>query len=517
MITLALENHAYCTVQGNLFMKHVFILVIISIFLSLGIRVEAQNAEILNNYPDCEFTTTEDGAGLQLGVVAIDFNTRLGCVQNIDQIFNTASVPKIFIAAAYYDALINGSISSAGRLQFTRNYWMGGSNDCLRESDIGNSYFYEEIIEFMINCSDNAATWMLMDSIGWQRVNDYAQSLGIENIGEIIPYSEVDRLKLTFLDDRWADIPAGIVSRYYRSGNTSGLLEYFDEIPARPNRQEFVDMNQRYFDDYDYNTITPSGMAEYILLLREHLINGTPEQAFVANSVFSVMLYTQRQYSTQAMHGQVYIASKNGFDRGLLAEVNILFDDLDRRIPSGIVLVFGQYESLSGGSNNAQLPNRFGDALNDLFFELSPQIRDMMYPNYRQPTVQTSFTLSTAVFNDQTTIATCWNPFFNADFDATLVPAMENCFNNMRPRLTYPVGDNLALGLILRNLNYSDTRLTFLYTTPDNRQYSYQIDRQNVPTSGIYWFHPIDMAGQWQIDVYVNLLHAHSETILAQR
>src|SRR5690606_24654640 len=150
-------------------------------------------------------------------------------------------VPKIFVAAAYYDGVINRTISNTGRLQFTRNYWMGGSNDCLRESDIGTSYTYDELVEFMINCSDNAATWMLMDSIGWQRVNNYVQSLGIEGIGEIIPYAEVDRLKLEFLDDRWVDIPTAIASRFYRSGNTSGLLDYFSEIPSRPNRDQFIE------------------------------------------------------------------------------------------------------------------------------------------------------------------------------------------------------------------------------------------------------------------------------------
>lgn len=484
--------------------------------LVMSIASQAQDVSILRNYPDCDFVTGEESAGLTSGVVAIDLNSRLGCVQNLETSFNVASVPKIFVAAAYYDAVINGTFNYAGRLQFTRNYWMGGSNDCLREENIGTSYSYEELVEYMINCSDNAATWMLMDAIGWQEVNDYAQSLEIEGIGDIIPYSEVDRLKLAFLDESWASVPAGFVSRFYRSGNTSGLLDYLSEIPARPNREQLREINQRYFDEYSYNTITPYAMAEFILLLRDYLQNGTPEQWFVARGVFNVMLYTQRQYSAQALPGEIYIASKNGFDRGLLAEVNILFDDLDERVPSGIVLVFGQYERLSGGQNNAQLPNRFGDTLNDVFFALSPQIREVLYPNYRQTATQENALLSSIVFNDQASIQPCWNPFFSADFDPALVPAMENCYNNIRPRVTYPVDNNVAFGMILRNLNYNDTRMTFLYTAPDNRQFSYQIDRQNVTMSGLYWFHPLDMAGQWQIDIYINLQHVHSESILAQ-
>lgn len=493
-----------------------FNIVILTLFLLLAFDSQAQDVSVLINYPDCEFTTPEDSSGLQLAAVVLDFNTRLGCVQNLDMSFNVASVPKIFVAAAYYDGFINRTINISGRLQFTRNYWMAGRNDCLREEDIGTSYTYQELVEFMINCSDNAATWMLMDSLGWQRVNDYVQSLGIADIGEIIPYAEVDRLKLEFLDENWATVPTGIASRFYRARQTFGLLDYFSQVPSRPNRQEFIEINQHYFDEYNYNTITPYAMAEFILLMRDYLLNGTPEQWFVATSVFDVMLYTQRQYSSQGLPGEVYIASKNGFDRGLLAEVSVLFDDLENRIPSGIVILFGQYESLSGGGNNSQLPNGFGDALNDAFFTLSPQIRDVMFPNYRQQQVQSSFVLTTAILNDQPSIQTCWNPFFNADFDSTLVPAMENCFNNIRPRVTYAVDSNLSLGLILRNLNFSDTRLSFLFTAPDNRQFSYQLDRQNVPQSGIYRFHPIDMAGQWQVDVYINLRHIYAESILAQ-
>lgn len=498
-------------------MKLILILLFFSLIVFLPFKTVAQEADFLANYADCEFSTSEDDAGLQLGAVVINLETRLGCTQNFDRVFNTASVPKIFIAAAYYDGLVNRTISGAGRLQFTRNYWMAGSNDCLRESDIGTSYTYEELVEYMINCSDNAATWMLMDSLGWGRVNAYVQSLDIENIGEVIPYSEVDRLKLEFLDERWADVPAGIASRFYRSGQTSGLLDYFSDIPNRPNRQEFIEINQRYFDDYTYNTITPCAMTEFLLRLRDNLINGTPEQWFVATNVFNVMLYTQRQYSTQALPGEVYIASKNGFDRGLLAEVSVIFDDLDNRVPSGLVLLFGQYEALSGGVNNSQLPNRFGDALNDSFFDLSTDIREVMYPNYRQPQVQNSFVMPTIIFNDQQSIQVCWNPFFASDFDSALVGAVETCFNNIRPRLTYPVEQNVAFGMILRNLNFADTRMTYIYTAPDNRQFSYQLDRQNVTSSAVYWFHPIDMAGQWQIDIYINLNHAHNESILAQR
>jgi hypothetical protein len=177
-------------------------------------------------------------------------------------------------------------------------------------------------------------------------------------------------------------------------------------------------------------------------------------------------------------------------------------------------LLFSQYESLIG--DNGALPTIERSRLNDYFFQLSPQVREILYPNYQVPPVERSFSL-TAYFNEQSAIQVCWNPFFNSDFDSTLVPIVSSCFSSLTPRISYPADENLAMGLILNNLNYEDTRFVFIYTAPDSRQFSYQMDRRSVNNSAIYWFHPLDMAGQWKIDIYMNLRHVYSETILAQR
>jgi hypothetical protein len=483
---------------------------VLFVLLLIGVT-QAQEADFLENYPDCGFEAED---GLNFGAVLLDFETLLGCVENLNASFNAASVPKVFIAAAYYNFLASGSISPATRLQFTRNYWMAGQTDCLTESRIGESFSYQELIEFMINCSDNAATWILMDSLGSGRVNAYVQSLGIEGIGEIIPYSHVDRLKLIFLDERWADVPLAEASRFYRRGFTEGLSNYFSVIPTRPSREDFARINERYFTEYSYNTLTPLALATFFSRLREQALSGTAEEQFVANNLFFVMLYTQRLYSAQSLQGTILVGSKNGFDRGLLAEVNVLFNELGSRIPSGIVLLFSQYESLIG--DNGALPTIERSRLNDYFFQLSPQIREILYPNFQVPPVERSFSLTTYL-NEQSAIQVCWNPFFNSDFDSALVPIVSNCFGSLTPRISYPADENLAMGLILNNLNYEDTRFVFIYTSPDARQFSYQMDRSNVNNSAIYWFHPLDMAGQWTVDIYMNLRHVYSESILAQR
>jgi hypothetical protein len=488
-------------------MRYIILLILLVL---IGI-VQSQEPDTLANFPACEFTIDED---LNFGAVLLDFETGLGCVEELDTTFNAASVPKVFIAAAYYDFLVQGIISPSTRIQFTRNYWMGGQTDCLTESRIGERFTYQELIELMINCSDNAATWMMMDSLGAWRVNEYVQSLGIEGIGEILPYSHVDRMKLVFLDERWADVPLAEASRFYRRGITEGLSNYFTIIPDRPSREVYARINQRYFTEYSYNTLTPHALARFFSRLREQALSGTAEERFVATNLFFVMLFTQRLYSAQALQGTILVGSKNGFDRGLLVEANLLFNDVSSQIPSGMVLLFSRYAQIT--SDNEALPIVERSRLNDFFLELSPQIRDILYPNYQEPPVQQSFSVA-VYFNEQSAIQNCWNPFFNSDFDATYVPVLSNCFSSLTPRISYPTDENLAMGLILSNLNFEDTRFVFIYTAPDSRQFSYQQDRRNVNSSAIYWFHPLDMAGQWKVDIYMNLRHIHSETILAQR
>ena len=474
----------------------------------------AETTVNLDSLPDCGFTEFVAQDGLRIGAVVINITTGAGCTENLDETFNVASVPKVFIAGAYYDMLVNGQVSASTRQIFTQQYHMGGRTACLTDAQLGETYTASRLIDLMINCSDNAATWMLMDSIGWGRVQAYIDSLGIEGIGPVIPYSEVDRLKLTFLDERWADVPRGMASRFYRRGWTDGLLEYFNTVPQRPEGATRLEINQRYFDEYNYNTMTPRALATYFLKMRDDILANDMD-ALTASAVFNTMLYTQRLYSTQALPGTVYIGSKNGFDRGLLAEANVLFPSLTDRVPTGIVIVFAQYETLTG--SNGGIPGPSGGALNDMMLDLSLRIRDILYPNLTDAPVQRGFNISSVTFQQQFAIESCWWPYRNSEFDEAQVPILENCFQSLAPRITYPVGENLAMGLVLRNLNAQDTRFVFVFTAPDGRRFSYQEDRSNLNNAAIYWFHPIDMAGQWQVDIYQNLQPVYRETIVAQR
>lgn len=488
------------------------VLLIIGILISQSAATaQTGNTQALDNYPDCGFSQQLND--IQVGAVVVNLDTGTGCVENLDERFHVASVPKIFVAGAYYDMLGRGEVSASTRLPFTERYFMGGRNACLTFADIGESFSNTDLVQRMINCSDNASTWLLMDSLGRYRIQSYVDNLGIEGLGEILPYSEVDRLKLSYIDPRWLDVPAGLAARFYRRGWTDGLDRYFSDVPSRPPRSQLIEANRQYFANHSSNTATPRAIADYLLMMRESLL--TPDDNTLAASfLFETMLYTQRQYSMQYLPGTIHVASKNGFDRGLLAEVNVIFHQLEPRVPGSLAIVFLEHDDLT--DSNGDLPGPFGGDLNDTMRTLSPQIRDWLYPGYQEPPVGLNVNLRAVTFQSQQTLQSCWTPYFRSRFSEDEVPSLENCFKSLLPRESFAVDENLAMGLTLRGLRGYDTRLTYIFTAPDGRLFSYQDDRRLQNDSAVYWYHPLDMPGEWQVDIYLNLQHVYSGSITAR-
>lgn len=492
-----------------------FVVIILLAILSTSITSAQTQPDIfLDSYRDCGFTQMVNEPNLQIGAVVLNFETGTGCIENLDRRFNTASVPKLLVAGAYYDWLSQGLVSATTKLSFNERYWMGGRNACLTERDLGRDLTNAELVELMINCSDNAATWMLMDSLGWSRIQNYVDELGLLNVGRVIPYSEVDRMKLSYIDPRWADIPRAPASRFYRRGWTTGLDAYFEDIPQPLSRTQYVEANRQYFAENTTNVLPPRALADYILRLRHDLINGGT-QAIVAQRLFTTMLYTQRQYSTQSLPGTVLAGAKNGFDRGMLAEASVLFNDVELRVPSGLIVVFAQYQALD--NRNIDLPGPFAQGgLNQIMQGLSPQIMRVLYPDLASAELTPSLNLSTVVLQNQQAIQVCWQPYFESSFDEDAVDDLERCFSGLEQRTSYPVGENAAMGLVLRGLQAQETRLVFVYTAPNGEVYSYQTDRRFQNQTAIYWFHPLEMLGRWQIDIYVNLQRVYTGEVFAQ-
>ena len=500
-------------------MTRLLLIAVLLALLPLNIATTTANAQSerypYDLLPDCGFTQAANRDDIIVGAVLLNFQTGAGCAENLDVTFQTASVPKLFVANAYYERIAQGIGSFNTPMQFTQNYLMGGRSACLGADEVGNTYTSRELLEVMIYCSDNAATWMLMDLVGWGRVQQYIDALAIPGLGPMLPYSYVDRQKLAYLDPRWENVPPGLAARYYRRRWTDGLVPtYFSNPDAIPGlrRGDFIRINTAYLQDSQSNTATPRAMAEYLLKLREDYY-APDARSWVARQMFGAMMLTQRLNAMQAMPGAVYIGAKNGFDTGVVAEVNLLIGDIETREPQGIALLFVQQDVAN--AYDIQTPSFSRGPLNELLRALSPQITRTLYPNYVQPEIATTSQLSHVLLQARDEIDPCWIPYRLADFEPGAVDTLENCLRRQQTQRNFEVGQDVGMGVVVRNLDRQDTRFVFVYTAPDGRVFSYQTDRELQDKAGIYWFHPLDMAGQWQIDIYLNLRHVYSSTINA--
>lgn len=465
------------------------------------IPVSAQFTD-LDALSNCNFSLLAGRDDIQFGAVILNLETGEGCTENLDTPFPVASVPKLFVLGAYLEQVSLNQLAFGQQVPFTRAYWMDGRSDTLNEARLGELVTLGELSEIMISRSDNAATWMLMDTVGWDTVQQHINGTGIEGIGEVIPYSMVDKLKLEFLDETWKDVPLGVASRFYRGRQADDLVPLYFESPPDYSRSERIEANQQYFETYDYNTLSPRAMTEYLLWQRENLFTAPSSQATAARWFFNTMLLTQRQYSTQALPGNLVIGAKNGFDYGLLAEVNVTVPAIDAYAPQTLIILFARMTDFS--APDLQRPRNDPDGtLNLLFRDLSPTINRILYPNFAPPTINRNEAIAKMIFQTEREMSVCWTPFEQSDF--TQLNILEGCLNQMLDKTFYTVGDELALGLILRGLEGTDTRLVLVYTAPDGRQFSYQTQWFFQGDAGLTWSHPLDMEGIWTVDLYINL------------
>ncbi len=485
-------------------MRQWFLLLILLLWGALPASAQPDSLPALDDLPDCGFTALAARDDVSVGAVVLNLKTGAGCVENLDTVYPVASVPKIFVLGAYLDKVMRGESDYGQQVEFTRAYLMGGTNDCLRDENVGDRIARGALSETMIACSDNAATWMLMDAIGWDSVTRYIQARGLSDVGTVIPYAEVDRLKLALIDPAWQDVPREYASRYLRRRDTSGLSQFFSVTPDY-TQEERRESARLYFETYDYNTASPRAVADYLIGLRDDLLRGQSPEADVARAFFNTLMLTQRQFSAQALPGTVYTGAKNGFDTGLRAEVTFTLDTLDNlnRVPESIVIVFSRMTDFS--TPDLQRASGQDGVLNDLMLTLSPRVRDVLYPAFSAPPVEDDLRITTLRLQRDEFINACWSSYRFSDFDETLVDNYESCLANTGERSTFTNGDKLTLGLVLRGVNREELRLTFVYTLPDGSLRSYQVESFYQNQVGFNWFHPVDQPGQWTLDVYVNL------------
>jgi beta-lactamase class A len=118
-------------------------------------------------------------AGLDVGLVIEDFRMKSKIVYNADKPFPSASLVKVPIMLSCFYADEKKKINLQDTLILKSAQKVLGSG-ILKEIPEGTSFTVEDLVYLMISQSDNTATNMLIDLLGFDYINNFFQSLGLK-------------------------------------------------------------------------------------------------------------------------------------------------------------------------------------------------------------------------------------------------------------------------------------------------------------------------------------------------
>ena len=133
-----------------------------------------------------EIRNLERRYGGHLGVMAKNLETGETVALNAAERFPTASVIKLPVMAAFFDAVDKKALDPGARVVLTQDDKKPGSG-ILRNLDAGASLSLRDVVRLMIVLSDNTATNLVLDRLAatheerMRRVNEFLASRGLRN------------------------------------------------------------------------------------------------------------------------------------------------------------------------------------------------------------------------------------------------------------------------------------------------------------------------------------------------
>jgi len=115
----------------------------------------------------------------EVGLVIRDLGTGRTLQLDPDKIFPSASMVKIPIMAACLEAQREGRLSLEDRVTLKRSDKTSGSG-LLRRNRSGSIFTVDRLVELMVAHSDNTATNMLIDRLGFDYLNGAFRVMGLE-------------------------------------------------------------------------------------------------------------------------------------------------------------------------------------------------------------------------------------------------------------------------------------------------------------------------------------------------
>ena len=115
-----------------------------------------------------------------IGIVIKDLNEGWEIDFNKGALFPSASLVKVPILLSYFYAQQEGKVRTSDLVSL-KSYEKVPGSKVLGDSSVGSIFSVEELFEPMIAKSDNTATNILIDLLGFEAFNDYFIRLGLRN------------------------------------------------------------------------------------------------------------------------------------------------------------------------------------------------------------------------------------------------------------------------------------------------------------------------------------------------
>lgn len=114
-----------------------------------------------------------------VGVYIKNLKTGRAFEYNTDHTFVCASLIKLPVMIATFDAIKEGRISLTTRIRYKREFRRDGSGN-MKYARIGSYYPLSYLIYQMMTRSDNTATAMIVDLLGYDYLNQRFESMGLQ-------------------------------------------------------------------------------------------------------------------------------------------------------------------------------------------------------------------------------------------------------------------------------------------------------------------------------------------------
>ncbi len=186
----------------------------------------------------------------EVGLVIRDLGTGWTIQIDPDKVFPAASMVKVPIMAACLEAQMQGRLSLDDRMTLKRSDKTTGSG-LLRRNRSGSVFTVDRLVELMVAHSDNTATNMLIDRLGFDYLNGAFREMGLETTNLARKMMDFGSRGKGLENYTTAREMADILERMYRrdcfSAEVSGMcLEYLkaqrvnDRIPRLLPRNTVV-------------------------------------------------------------------------------------------------------------------------------------------------------------------------------------------------------------------------------------------------------------------------------------